>query len=700
MANNITTNGSSAHPGLYSNQRRLDRTKNGVLWAMLSDRDNGRLEFHYSSNNGSTWNEDTSQRISGVDVGAGASFRIKTTAGKAERLGCIYRRASDNSMQVAFGLFTNSARTAFRWHSASPNEAARGVKWSTNHRRPDLEIHRENDRWIVPSVWGQLSGANKATVWMGNTRFIPGESSRSEPVNVHDRNNMSTTPRPSVSLRHLSDDDTVFDASPDLYFAWSQGVDTDPTDRAYMMRLTRTGKVKWQVGQLRVLEENGTQSGLTSSCFTGKRAAFAQVPSNMTDEILLHLMQPTDSSRLTEQVPSLGLGEITSVSITWDNFKSDIYILAAGTTNQRPHYIVYDWGTRSFGSWVEMNTDVVESDTLVAKPGSRGSRIECVYAVVSTSTTFRYQLVATTNVTPDATTWNTASGAHDIGSALLLDWNHNDVDQDAQSQYRLRRSINGGSNTYWNGSTWQSTSVDVSSATTSANQVAGWNGVVDGDVVEYVVRTNDGQGFGPYGPPLAVIASVPVNPTITAPPAGTFNSATVIVTWTVAEQTAFRARLLLTSDSSVQHDSGWVGDDDERDYEIPFLLVDGTNYTVQLQTQNQEGLASAVQTVLITASLTPPPLPTMVFTPIPSDGAITIDISNGTPGVGETDADRNSLWRRDDDDPDLTEKLVSNQGIAVNGSFTDRSIASDRNYSYKTTAYTAENATRESAYQS
>ena len=699
MASNITTTGASTTPGFFSNQRRLDRCRNGVLWAMTADVDNGRLEFHYSTNNGSSWNEDTSQRITGVNTAVGASMRIKTLASGAERIGCIYRRDSDKSMQIAFGVFNTSARTSFRWHSQSPNDAVRNFQFSNDHRRPDLEIHREGDRYIIPSVWGSLTGS-KATLWMGNTRFWPGNSTRSEAVNVHDRNSMSTWPRPSASLRHASDDDTVLEASPDLYLAWHQGIDTDPTDRGYMMRLTRTGEVKWQVGQLRVVEENGTQSGLTSSCFTGQRAAFAQVPSNTTDEILLHLMQPSDSSRTTLNVPSLGLGEITSVSVTWDNFSADVWILAAGTTNQRPHYIVYDWATRAFGSWVQINTDEVFADSLIAKPGSRGSRIECVYAVISAGTTFRYELVSTTNVAPSATTWNTISGAHAIDAVLALDWNHNDADGDAQVQYRLRRSINGGSNTYWNGSTWQSSSVDVSSASTVVNQSAGWNGVVDGDTVEYVVRTNDGQKWGPYGSPLSVIASTVVDPTLTAPPSGTYNAATVVVSWTVSEQTAFRVRLLLTAGSVVQHDSGWVGDDDARDYEIPFLLADGVGYTIELYTQNLEGLASGAHTVSITASLTPPPTPTMVFTPVPAQGAITVDIDNGTPGGGETDAERNSLWRRDDDDPDLAEVLVSDQGISKDGSFTDRSVASDRNYSYKTVAYTQENASAESAYQS
>ena len=691
MSSTIVSKGTTVHPGMYSNGRYLDRCRNGVLWFVGCDAINSRLEFYYSTNNGSSWAEDTSQRISNIDVNDGYSMRVATHSDGQERMPVIYHDSADNKMTVSFGYFDESTRTSFRWHSASPKHTS-VLKGLGGFRRPDIECWFNGETWLCPTVWGRLAGG-VAELWMGRTRFIPYDSFSVDEVVVHKRQNMQSWPRPSAMLRHLGDDDRIDAASPDLYVDWHQGIDADPDDRFYMMRLG-LGNTAWGTGQLRVMEQNGVQSGLTSGCYTGQRAAAVQVPSNATEDILLHLMQPSDSSRETLNVPSPGLGELENVNITWDNATADIYILASGATTQRPHYIVYTWASRTWGSWTQINTDECMPDTLSTKPGSKGSRIECVYGVnPGSSTTFKYALVATTNIPSSVATWNTTGGGKDVNSSLPLDWNHNDADGDPQVQYELRRSVDGAAYEYWNGTAWQGTSVQPSSALDEVTLPFDWGD--DGETHEYTVRTNDGQTWAPWSSTLTIQASVGVAPTILTPSAGAYGNVHVLVSWSVTEQSSYRVRLLDDVGDQIET-SLWQGSSTVRGYELSTTLTNGDDYTVEVSTKNNEGLASTA-TVGITAALTPPPTPTWTYAVDSATATITLDIDNGTPGGGEDDALFNNIWRIDLDVDPTTPVLIA-IGQDVDAPFIDRTPANDRNYSYAVEAETADGARKISAY--
>ena len=687
MSVTIATKSTTSHPGIYANAKHMDRSTKGVLWAAIPNRAASpqRLEFWFSTNNGASWTEDTSERISDIDLFVGTSFVIS-----ADRAAVIYRQASTNLMRVAFSFVDSGSSPHLNWR-ATHKDASKGQA-KTEWFRPDIELIKIGGWYVTPCVWGRLTSTDWSSVWLGRVRWQEGEDVQyaGDIQRLHTRENMSTFPRPSCALRHLGDDTEANTSQPDLYVGWGQGIDTDAQDRLYMQRNELSGW-DWQPGQTRVVEEDGAASGLVASCYTGQRYAMVAAPTGASSTLVLWLMTPSDTgARERYAVPALGLGEMTSVAITWDNATADIWIIACGTTNRRPHWIRLNWATRTWTSWTEINTDDVLGDTLQAVPGSKASRIEIMYAVVAASTTFKYELVALTNVPPKAPTWETSQGVHNTAAALLLDWNHNDPDGDAQVQYELRRRIGDGALMYWNGTSWQTTLVQPSSATSSVSLGGGW--AASGDTVTYTVRTNDGQDWGPFSEALTVLGSTAVDPTITFPTAATITAARITATWMVAEQSAYRWRVLLTATSELLHDSGWVGDPAARFHTLDYSFQNGVDYTLELTTQNNEGLVSAPQTKLVTAALAPPPDPAVAlaanFTGI--FAAIDVAVTNGTPGGGEEAAVLNYAYRRRTADPLAEEVLVSPTGFDPDTTFTDHTAPSGVDVSYRVEAETAE----------
>lgn len=700
MSVQITQVGTDTHPGIFANQRRLGRCENGVLWYLACDPSSSRLEFHYSDDGGVTWHEDTSQRITNVIISSGASMRIGGTKATGERIAVIYHDDGDNRIRVAFGYFDTGARTRFRWHPASPRDVSkerRSVGW----RRPDVELMRDGDQWFMPCVWSDhYATPGRGLVYFGRARGFPHELYADSERDLDDEPNVSTFPRPSISLRHMGDPALVNGAAPDAYVFWQQGIDSDPRDRTYGMRLTKSGTT-WQAGQERELLDDSIVGDLLASTFTGQRAVAVGPPAGSSSELVLELMQPSDGSREFLSVPSLGLGEITACTVTHDNYAGDVWIIAAATTNKRPHRIIYAWQTRTWGAWSEINTDVVMPTTLSARPGSAGSAIDVSYTVdIGSAMEFRFERIGATNVAPSTPTWASEAGPANVAATLESDWNHNDADGDAQVRYQYRRSVNGGAYTYWNGTSWQSTAVEVATANTVITEAAGW--ATAGDVLEDYVRTYDGQVWSPWSASLTRRGSTPVNPTITAPPAGTYNAPHVTLEWTVADQSAYRARLIRTLDEGVAHDSGWLGGSTVRAYPFPVDLDNGASYRLELETQNTDGLASTVVTRLITASLLPPPVPSFTITPVAALAVLSVEITNGVAGGGEEAADLNRVWRRLIDPADgvtvIDERVVA-ETVAVDGAWADRTIGAGQVAHYAVEAFTAAGASIMSAYQ-
>lgn len=144
----------------------------------------------------------------------------------------------------------------------------------------------------------------------------------------------------------------------------------------------------------------------------------------------------------------------------------------------------------------------------------------------------------------------------------------------------------------------------------------------------YRVKTWDSADVASaYSEPLVIVPSAKVNPTITAPtPAQVVAGSSVTVTWTVAEQTGYRVRLLQGSDAV--HDSGWVGSTTTMSYDVPYVLADNTAWTAEVTTRNAEGLTGDAVTQAFTTDYVEPPAPTLTVTPLPGQGVIRVKVAN------------------------------------------------------------------------
>lgn len=691
MTTTITTTLGTTSPTRFGHQRKLDRCRNGVLWALIIIPQTNQLQFHWSANNGATWTEDTTRRIDDVNAAAGASMRIATRADGAERLGVVYIR--NNHVRVNLGRFRDN-RQSFVWQDSNVIASTAGQSSFWNF--PDLELVPLGGSWVMPVFWSRRID-DKAYLWWTRVKWPESGSGNVNKARVLHERTATIQTRPSVAVRHLGDDEQVHTASPHLYVAWAHGAPGDPQPRQYLMRMTSRGTT-WDKGTVRVLREAGVLPGQTAAAYTGKAFAAVRAPYDDGEEdpatLQLHVMDPTDAVREAIDVPALEGGNIAALGVSWDNASGDIFIIASGTGDQNPKYIRYIWAPRQFdpAGWTTINADGANGDSISVKPGSRAKRIEIIYSVVNgVNRNARYELAATVNSLPTAATWVTATGAKDRTAQLILQWQHNDPDGDVQAAYTLQRRVNDEDLQYWNGATWQSSLVNITSATQQVTLAAGW-AATNGDVIAYRVRTSDAGGFGPWSPVLPILASTAVDPTITSPTTGANLTATpVVVTWEVDEQSAFRVRLLEAGEPLT--DSDWIGEPDTRAFEIPYELQNGQSLTIEVTTQNLAGFASQPQTVGVTVSLTPPPVPLHTETAVPDPGAIDVAIDNGTPGVGEDAADNNDLYRTG---PDGIEQLIA-VFLEADSTFRDYTVAHEVDYTYRVVARTAAGATISSA---
>lgn len=689
MASTITTTDGTAAPTRFNSQQQMDICHNGVRWACIVNDDDARLEFWHSEDGGANWAEDTSQRISGVTRAAGID--IGRRGDNEERLVVAWVDGSDGRVRANFGRF-RANRQSFTWQGSFMGVSRPGK----SGRHPVAKVFHTGSSWNAAFAWSHREGGKTSLWW---TRALYRDSGGAHTLRtatqLHTRVSSVET-WPTIAYRHLGDEHLPA-ASPDLYIAWAQGASGDTEPRQYLMRMTARGTV-WDATHPRVMRESGVSSGgQTAACFTGQTFACARTPldgGDGEDETLqLHLMDPGDTTREVIDVPELGKGRVINVGISWNSGNGDIYIVACGATDQTPAVIRFRWATRAFGAWDEVGAAGLVTDSLSLRPGSQGNAIEGIYSVVNgTDRDAEFETFETVNRLPQQATWTVGGGTADVAAGLTVGpWSHNDLDGDSQAQYTLERRVNGGSANYWNGVSWQSTLVNISSAADHVDLSSGW--ASDGDTVVFRVRTADDEGFGDWSPGLTYLGAAAVTVTITSPAdEGSVTETPLIVQWDAAEQAAYLVELETADGSGTLYSSGKVSSAGLRTHEVVYDLEDGVGYDVEVTVWSDEGLASATVKHDFTASLVPPPVPLFATAAVPAEGAIDVTIDNDVPGGGEAAATENDLYHIE---TDLTETLIAT-GIDNDGTYRDHQVAHDTEVTYLIVARTATGAVRRS----
>lgn len=372
-------------------------------------------------------------------------------------------------------------------------------------------------------------------------------------------------------------------------------------------------------------------------------------------------------------------GNIRHIGLSYDATTRDIRVFAVGTSTAVLYYCDYTRATATWTAWaIAVATAIGPSagEWNVRAGGSSGNaRIDIMSTVSGAPSTVNHTGMSASSVPNNATWAAPAQGsdlfngaARDVSAGLLLDWEFSDPDSgQTQGSYALSRQIGAGTIQYWRASdsTWQAVETQNSTATTQVTLPASWGAGTDA-AHSYRVRVWDSANVGAagYSPVWQVVPSVLVNPAISTPTnAQVLNLDAMTVTWTAAEQTAYRIKLETNPATTTVYDSGWVSDAAATfTYDVPVTLTNGGSYTVTVQTRNNEGLASTVATRNFSVQYTAPPPVVSTFTASTASGWITVTPSSNAPAGLQPSVTNMDLWRR----PVLNAALNANPSIAGN----------------------------------
>lgn len=445
--------------------------------------------------------------------------------------------------------------------------------------------------------------------------------------------------RPVCESEHTGDG--FSGSTPNVWISWGR-------TKLYQVKLAWKGPTAgWQgPSGLQTISTAITASDSISARWDTSRWLACVTDNVDTTLVTVYERNQSNTSTTVRQTPTHPQGVVKQSTVSYDSPTKNIRITAVGTTNSTPYFIDYVRATGLWGSWVQITSDAITTSSsqprffAVRKAGTYGNaRYDGIYTLGTVSPWTIKTWQQTSLYAPNTPTWDTSvignGSAQDVAATMTLDWNFSDNDPtDSQASYALRRQIGAGTLNYYNAGTglWTTTEVFNTSATTAVTLAIAWG--LDADANhQYAVKTRDTGGLDSgYSAQLTIIPSTKVNPSITTPTAAqVLTTNFVTMTWTVAAQKAYRV-WLLTNPGLVQvYDSGWRVDPAALSFTVPYEMADSTGWQLWLQTTNAEGLPSTTQTRNFTIDYTEPPTPTIVATPVPASGWISVAITNPSP---------------------------------------------------------------------
>jgi hypothetical protein len=620
----------------YPSQSKLDRDPlTGYLWAVTKS-SAGDFVFYRSTDNGNTWS--LRSTITRANVQEWGSIMIDNS----NNLHWTYRTNESSRDKVFYRRMTISTEV---WSSEllagdAPNGGVAGSIIQGLDMQTVLYPNSETGTIYVAIAGGtQISGKIGVTCW-GVTVSQATKSQKSN--NAIFRNQRQwlysgTTGRvtPSVDFEHIGDGKSS--PVPHLWIsfgrfnvrclklAWNAGW-TGPTSAALVTSSVVTPGMDFIPGR-----------------WDGKRFIIATQHPSSTSTVIVHQRNASNTSGLTALVtPAHPQGVVRYVSLSYNHKNQNIRIFAVGTTTDVLYYVDYTRSTGSWGAWTQVTaTAILSANNFGTRRGTYGNSKFDVYTAHSGApNTFAHNPGAFPSV-PSPPTWNAATGTsgepRNVNASLVLDWDFIDFDPgDTQSAYALSRQIGGGAVQYWRASdsTWQAAEVKNTSSTSSVTLASSWG--VDGGLPHYYKAKvwDAADSASLYGNPFTVMPSAQVNPSITSPTADqVITTPNVTLTWTASEQTAYRIVLKPNPnpDAITTHDTGWITSTDLT-HEVETTLANGTAWTVTLETKNNEGLASTVQSRNFSVDYIEPSVPTLVVTPQPTLGVMRIVATNPVAG--------------------------------------------------------------------
>lgn len=363
----------------YSNQRKVDRCQNGVLWVIRWVGD-GSWVPHYSTDNGATWTADSSQNFVGINNSYTPNFSFFIDLDDYAHL--VIKDRHDGYIYYRRGT-PNAGRTAWTW------SATTAVYSSANGAYPDLIAHREGTGWKAHIVWSDRSGgSNLYTLYRGVSITSGGAISvdGSDSIIGGVYSGASSEAFTSIDFNHTGDGKTVAGSTPHLYAAWSAGA-TGAGKGIRFKKATYSGGA-WTWGTEREIDSTRYVEGVNywlNCLFDGTRVVMlAQVYDGSAGrDVLIYERDVAD----TTTTPRSLLNDPASTeylqygSGTYDG-DGNVYLLGRNADESAGSYdLVYRKWTRAtttLGSEVVIDAGVA-NPYVSAKRGYSNNRIEFVY---------------------------------------------------------------------------------------------------------------------------------------------------------------------------------------------------------------------------------------------------------------------------------------------------------------------------------
>lgn len=556
------------------------------------------------------------------------AYRISTTGGGGTDT-IWYRRLL---VSGTTGSFSPGLQTS----SADSNGGTAGGTW----QGLDIGVVRNGNGSYCIAIAGART--------QGTTRYgvqVMGVAISSDASSIVQRNDLiggtrqwwinGTAPGRSgvtVDVEHNGNGQTS--ATPNLWIAWGRSA-------LYMVKLSWIGSTQGWSGPtnpVTIRAALAVAQDYAAARWDGSQWMMAVASPDDTTKVRIYQRNKANTVTTTyDTTTAHPQGIVRYIALSYDATTKNLRVYAIGTSGSVIYYSDYVRASSTWTTWTAVNGATVlgtGSEWATRRGGSSGSaRHDLIYGLTGSPNTLQH-FQQTQSTAPNVATWNyaitpTNGSAADVAAVLPLAWTFSDADPgDTQGLYSVSRQIGAGALAYWRASdsTWQASEIQNASATPQLNLAAAWG--ADADLVhQYRVKVYDAAGTGSaaYSDALAIIPSAKVNPTITAPAAAAVLTAdSVTITWTAAEQTAYRVRLTQTSPSTATvYDSGKVAST-ATSLTVPYTLANATGWTIELTTYNNEGLASTAQTRAFTVSYAPPPASVAVPTAVPASGWMSV----------------------------------------------------------------------------
>ena len=709
MATTITTSTS-----LYSTssklttQRRSAYDSTGRLWVVVHNGASSRLEMWYSDD-GSSFTEATSLRTS--TGAASAGIHIDRTV---DRCLLYMGNGGYSDFLVCHGITSTGTWNTMLPADASWNNIGTNYGEAVTFTNPNNSAHYIlAGVWTRPNVGG--SGYDYPYIWAIN--MVPGSTTDTAnptygwAAYLHTSYQYATGNYMNMTMdfRHTGDGSTV--VSPDIFAALRWPSNNEVYAFKWVWDGTTWGPAYPSIPTGYDLGNTATTAAHASqlcSVFDGTRYIVAWVDNADTTKINISERDAGNTTTTPRTITALSDGAVTDLQISYTQPAQDLIIHAKGTTSDDIKRCRYIRATNTWESWTTIEATTALDQTMWASKGwASGKGI----AVGWQSGTSPYNVVSETdfvNNPPTAPTWVTpvSGAAADRGAALTLDWAFQDPDAgDAQTAYKIKRSVNGGAASWWTGAAWGA-ETKITTATTSLAMSSGWG--TDGDTHVYNVLTYDAADVvSPYSANLSVVASVPDNPTITAPAtSATVTTSQPTISWTVTTQTAYQLDIYETDDS-LQYTSGKITSA-STSITCPYVLANGlTDLKFKITTWNDAGLICSTPdtNTLVDVTYTPPATPVLTVTAVPASGYISVAIADPAPGATPQVVYHDVYVRVASGGTQSGERTVNDNGIRIStgtvpedGTFYDRAAASGVSFQYRTQAFAANGATTYSAW--